>query len=70
MEVRTSPTEELNFYDAELFPVQLRLEGNRFPVGDAPGLGVEVNEALVQKQAFQFWEAPHLMRRDGSYTNW
>ena len=36
---------------------------------DAPGLGVEVNEELVEKQSFKFWEAPHL-RRDGSVTNW
>jgi galactonate dehydratase len=70
MEVRTSPTENLHFYDDELFPIQPRLEGNRFAVGDTPGLGVEVNEELAQRQAFKFWEAPHLVRRDGSYTNW
>ena len=40
------------------------------PVSDAPGLGVEVNEELVKKQSFKFWEAPHLKRRDGSVTNW
>ena len=28
-------------------------------------------EALMaKKQAFKFWEAPHLFRRDGSFTNW
>lgn len=70
MEVRTSPTENLNFYDDELFPIQPQLDGNRFPVGDAPGLGVEVNEELAQRKTFTFWEAPHLVRRDGSYTNW
>ena len=29
--------------------------------------------ALWQEMAgkpFEFWEAPHLHRRDGSYTNW
>ena len=35
-----------------------------------PGLGVEVDEALVRKQSFRFWEAPHLRRTDGSVTNW
>ena len=35
-----------------------------------PGLGVEVNEELIKKQSFKFWEAPHLRRRDGSVTNW
>ena len=37
---------------------------------DAPGLGVEVDEALVKEQSFKFWEAPHLRRTDGSVTNW
>ncbi|MBI1256998.1 MAG: mandelate racemase/muconate lactonizing enzyme family protein [Chloroflexi bacterium] len=70
LEVRISPTENLNFYDDDLFPVQPKLDGAVFTVGTAPGLGVEVNEELAQKQAFKFWEAPHLYRRDGSYTNW
>jgi galactonate dehydratase len=70
LEVRVSPTEELKFYDEELFPVQPKLEGARFPVPDTPGLGVEFNEDLATQQTFKFWEAPHLRRRDGSYTNW
>jgi galactonate dehydratase len=39
-------------------------------VSDAPGLGVELNEELAQAQSWQFWEAPHWRRRDGSVTNW
>jgi galactonate dehydratase len=70
LEVRVSPTEELKFYDEEIFPVQPKLEGSRFPVPDTPGLGVEFNEALASQQTFKFWEPPHLRRRDGSYTNW
>jgi galactonate dehydratase len=70
LEVRVSPTEELKFYDEELFPVQHKLEGARFPVPDTPGLGVEFNEELAGQQTFKFWEAPHLHRRDSSYTNW
>ena len=70
LEVRTSPTEQLGFDDAELFPVQPRLEGTRFPVPETPGLGVEFNEQLATRRDFRFWEAPHLHRRDGSYTNW
>jgi galactonate dehydratase len=70
LEVRTSPTEQLGFDDSELFPVQPRLEGTRFPVSDAPGLGVEFDETKAAQQEFRFWEAPHLHRRDGSYTNW
>jgi galactonate dehydratase len=70
LEVRTSPTEQLGFDNSELFPVQPRLEGTRFPVPDAPGLGVEFDETKATQQEFRFWEAPHLHRRDGSYTNW
>ena len=70
LEVRVSPTEQVRFSDADLFPVQPVLDGAGFPVGDAPGLGIEVNEELAQAQSFKFWEAPHLRRRDGSYTNW
>jgi galactonate dehydratase len=70
LEVRVSPTEEAGFYDAELFPVQLEPVGSTIPVPDGPGLGVEFDEERARDQAFRFWEAPHLQRRDGSYTNW
>jgi galactonate dehydratase len=70
LEVRVSPTEDLRFYDDEMFPVQPKLDGSRFPLPDTPGLGVEFNEALAQQQEFKFWEAPRLYRRDGSITNW
>ncbi len=69
--LETRATEaHLGFDNSEFFPVQPRLEGACYPVSAAPGLGVEVNEDLIQKQSFKFWEAPHLRRRDGSYTNW
>ncbi len=71
LETRASPAEtHLGFDNSEFFPVQPRLERAHYPVSDAPGLGVEVNEALVRQQSFKFWEAPHLKRRDGSVTNW
>jgi galactonate dehydratase len=70
LEVRVSPTENLAFFDETIFPQQLTLEGSRFIVPDAPGLGVEVNEEYIQQQAFKFAEAPHLRKRDGSITNW
>ena len=69
LEIRTSPTEDLGFYNRDLFPIQPTLEGSRFPVPDAPGLGVEFDEAQAAKRPFKFWEAPHLHRRDGSHTN-
>jgi len=55
---------------AELFPVMPRLDGAVFKVPTGPGLGIEVDEAQLTKEAFRFWEAPHLTRRDGSVTNW
>lgn len=71
LETRSSPAEtHLGFDNSEFFPVQPRLERSVYPVSDAPGLGVEVNEDLVRKQEFKFWQAPLLSRRDGSVTNW
>ena len=70
LETRTSQYEKLGFDSGEFFPVRPQLEGAVYRVGDAPGLGIEINEDLVAKQSFQFWEAPHLKRRDGSVTNW
>lgn len=70
LEVRISPTENLGFDNSDMFPVQLPLEGSRYPVPTGPGLGVEFNGELALKQPFKNWEAPHLYRRDGSYTNW
>src|SRR3984893_9581280 len=71
LETRASPAEtHLGFDSSEFFPVQPRLHEAHYPVSDAPGLGVEVNEKLIQAQSFKFWEAPHLKRSDGSVTNW
>ena len=70
LETRTSTAEQLGFDNSEFFPVQPRIEKAHYPVSDAPGLGVEVNEELIKQQSFKFWEAPHLKRHDGSVTNW
>ena len=71
LETRASPAEtHLGFDSAEFFPAQPKLVDAHYPVSDAPGLGVEVNEDLVKRQNFKFWEAPHLRRHDGSVTNW
>ncbi|WP_374621065.1 mandelate racemase/muconate lactonizing enzyme family protein [Devosia sp.] len=55
---------------ADLFPVMPQLDGAIYRVPDGPGLGIEVNEALLTADSFKYWEAPHLRRRDGSVTNW
>jgi galactonate dehydratase len=71
LETRASPGELYHGFDnPEYFPGLYHLEGAVYRVRDTPGLGVDVDEALIQKQSFRFWEAPHLTRRDGSVTNW
>src|SRR6266545_7060233 len=69
MEIRSSPTEELGFYDKELFPVQCEQDGPRMLVPDRPGLGVEFDEARASRQEFRSNPTEHLRRRDGSITN-
>lgn len=76
LEVRVTQTENLYYGETgvneadALFPVQPRLVGTTFPVPDAPGLGIEIDETAARAQSWKFWEAPHLKRRDGSVTNW
>ncbi len=71
LETRASPGEKYHGFDnADIFTTQPVLNGAIYEVSELPGLGVEVNEELVKKQSFKFWEAPHLRRTDGSVTNW
>jgi galactonate dehydratase len=76
LEVRVTQSENLYYgragvNDADvLFPVQPRLDGAVFPVPDTPGLGIELDEEAAASHSWQFWEAPHWRRRDGSVTNW
>jgi galactonate dehydratase len=56
--------------DANYYPVQPKLEGTRYKLSDAPGLGVDFNEELAGKVDFKMVEAPRLKRNDGSFTNW
>jgi galactonate dehydratase len=70
LECRTSPAEAIGVDNRDVFPVQMTMEGANYLVPDAPGLGVEIDEAALTREAFRFWEAPHLRRRDGSFTNW
>jgi galactonate dehydratase len=76
LEVRVTQSENLYYgqggvNEAEaLFPQQPRLVGTSFPVPDAPGLGIEMDEKLAQSHSWRFWEAPHNRRNDGSVTNW
>ena len=71
LETRASPGELYQgFDDPDLFPGMFTLEGAHYRVTDKPGLGVEVDESLIARHAYRHWEAPHLVRKDGSVTNW
>jgi galactonate dehydratase len=70
MEIRRSATEDLGFYDRELFPVQATVDGPRLILSDAPGLGVEVDESKLEAAAAGHWNPQQLHRRDGSVQNW
>jgi galactonate dehydratase len=48
----------------------LPLDGLGFPMSNAPGLGVEFDEAAATREPFKFYNVPNLRRRDGSVTNW
>lgn len=56
-------------FDPEIFPGQARLAGPYYPLPTAPGLGIDFNEDAAG-DGFEFYEQPHLHRRDGSKTNW
>jgi len=70
VETRQAPTESLGFHDETIFPRQVRMRGPVYVVDDAPGLGVEVDEAALRASTPLDYEPPHLVRPDGSVTNW
>lgn len=69
VEVRTTPTENLGFDDPSIFPVQITLDGTRYPVPTGPGLGVEFDEEYGKRHTYIMGSIRHLRRRDGSITN-
>ena len=70
MEIRQSATEDLGFYDREMFPGQVTIDGPRLILNDAPGLGIEVDESKVEAAATGHCNPQQLHRRDGSVQNW
>ncbi|WP_421904960.1 mandelate racemase/muconate lactonizing enzyme family protein [Mameliella sp.] len=70
LETRQSPVESLGFHDKAMFPVQVELDGPVYPVPEAPGLGVEVDETVLRNSKPEHVECPHLTKPDGSVTNW
>ncbi|WP_417812585.1 mandelate racemase/muconate lactonizing enzyme family protein [Thalassospira alkalitolerans] len=70
LENRHSPVEAHGFHDDSLFPQQIPMKGPDYVVPDLPGLGVVVNEEALVNQSPEHVEAPHMVRPDGSVTNW
>ena len=63
--------EKIALFDREMFPMMPVLDGVTYAVPEGPGLGVEFDpEAPLAKAPLKLWEAPHLRRPDGSFTNW
>jgi galactonate dehydratase len=56
--------------ELDLFPNAPTLAGAFFPVTDTPGIGIEVDERLLGREEFRYWNPPILRREDGSFTNW
>lgn len=55
---------------SEVFPQQMQLANNAFPLPTAPGLGVTFNEDEAIKRPMEMWHAPLFKRADGALTNW
>ncbi|OLP59695.1 galactonate dehydratase [Xaviernesmea oryzae] len=69
-ETHQLPNCPLGFHHPDIFPTQHNLVGDGYPVLDAPGLGIEVNEEALRRSEALNWNPPFLRRRDGSLTNW
>ena len=54
----------------ELFPAQVPFQGGCLLPPNAPGLGLEFNEAAVASYPVMPGDCPRLHRADGSFTNW
>lgn len=70
LEEVNTPAQYMGTNDPEFYPIQPKLEGNRYRISDTPGLGVEFNEELAIQQEFKLVDIPRLRRDDGSLTNW
>jgi L-alanine-DL-glutamate epimerase-like enolase superfamily enzyme len=54
----------------DLVPVQPEWEDGYLLPSRRPGLGIEFDREAAKRHPFQMRELPHLLRRDGSFTNW
>lgn len=71
LECRETPGESVDAPDSTIFANSPNLDGAVYPVSEAPGLGLEIDEEALASAVTDDWhEAPHFRRPDGSYTNW
>ena len=54
----------------EVFPHAYRFEAGYMHPGDAPGLGVDINESLAEKYPYQRAYLPIARKFDGTLTDW
>jgi galactonate dehydratase len=70
-ECRETPGEPDMRHESPIFINRPRLEGARYPVPNAPGLGIDIDETKLADAAPKgLYEFPRLRRTDGSHTNW
>ncbi len=70
-ECRETPGEQDMRHDAPIFINRPQLEGARYRVPDAPGLGIDIDESrLADVAPAGLFDFPRLRRADGSHTNW
>lgn len=60
---------DMSDYD-KFFINRPEVKNNAFEVSETIGLGIDVNESLIENLEFKFWEPPRLHKADGSYNNW
>ena len=71
LECRATPAEtHLGFDDAEIFPGAGQAGERPLHRADGARPRRRGRRGAPDARAFKFWEAPHLRRRDGSFTNW
>ncbi len=70
-ECRETPGENVGRHDSPVFINRPLLDGARYPVPTAPGLGIDIDEQELARAAPpRGFEFPHFSRKDGSHTNW
>ncbi len=70
-ECRETPGEQDMRHDAPIFVNRPVLEGARYRVPDAAGLGIDIDESRLPEVApTGLFDFPRLRRADGSHTNW